>query len=186
MALATWWQGDPDLDLAAFPHFHVRPADDDGVLAQMNRLTSEQVRERRHAGHRAYVGSIGDLAVTSAWVATRTAAIGELGLQFAIPAGDRYLWDFATLPEWQGTGLYPLLLHAIMRVEDADRFWILYGPENLPSEAEIQKAGFQSVGQLAFLPDGSIGLLPTDLRARARFGAALLGIPLLEKGLSPS
>jgi hypothetical protein len=89
------------MSLAAIPDFHAGPADDT-VLARINGLTIEQVRERRRAGHRPYAGYIGETAVTYGWAATRLAAIGELRLEFAIPAGDRYLWDFATLSECQG------------------------------------------------------------------------------------
>jgi GNAT superfamily N-acetyltransferase len=185
MALATWWRGDPDLDFIPLPDFHTRQAGDDEELARINHLGIEDVRERRRAGHHPYVGYIGETAVTYGWVATRTAEIGELSLVFAIPAGDHYLWDFATLPEWQGKGLYPRLLQAIVRMEDADRFWILHAPENLPSGAGIQKAGFQGVGQLSFRPDGSVALIPIGKHVRARFGAALLGLPLSEGEISP-
>src|SRR6185437_2112572 len=185
MTLATWWQGDPEMNLAAFPDFHARPADDDTLLARINHLNPAQVVERRRAGHQPYIGYIGETAVTYGWAATRLAAIGEPHLEFAIPAGDRYLWDFATVPEWQGKELYPRVLHAMTRMEDADRFWIIHTPENLPSGAGIQRAGFQSVGQLSFRADGSVGLIPVGQRARAHFAAALLGIPVIEGGLSP-
>jgi RimJ/RimL family protein N-acetyltransferase len=185
MALATWWQGDPEMNVTPLSDFDARLADDDEVLALTNRLDIGEVRERRRAGHRPYIGHIGVTAVTYGWVATRTAAIGELSLNFVIPAGDRYLWDFATVPDWQGKGLYPRLLHAILRMEDADRFWIVHAPENLPSGAGIEKAGFHDVGQLSFLPDGSVGLVPIGQHERSHFGAALLGVPLLDGGLSP-
>jgi hypothetical protein len=65
---------------------------------------------RRRDGHLPYVGYMDETAVTYGWVATRQASIGELNLAFPIAAASRYLWDFATLPEWQGRGLYPRLL----------------------------------------------------------------------------
>src|SRR5664279_5704900 len=77
MALATWWQGDPEMNLAAVPDFHARPADDDELLARINHLNTAQVWERRRAGHRPYIGYIGETAVTYGWAATRFAAIGE-------------------------------------------------------------------------------------------------------------
>jgi GNAT superfamily N-acetyltransferase len=114
--------------------------------------------------------------VTYGWVATREASIGELNLVFPITADSRYLWDFATLPDWQGKGLYPRLLQAIVQAERAERFWIIHAPENLPSGAGIHKAGFQAVGQLSFQHDNSLGLIPFELPERARIGAALLGV----------
>jgi RimJ/RimL family protein N-acetyltransferase len=187
MALATWWVGDPFEDLPPKSDFHVRPADD-AILAQVAGLTCAEEQERRRAGHRPYASYIGATAVAYGWVATREAAIGELGLAFSLPPGDRYLWDFATIPDWQVRGLYPRLLQAIVRAEQSDlahRFWIIHAPENRPSGAGMQKAGFEAVGQLSFRPDGRVGLIPLARHNRAQAGAALLGVPLLDDGLSP-
>lgn len=188
MALATWWTGDPVVDIAPMRDFQARLADDDATLAQLTGLTRAAVDNRRQAGHRPYVGYRGATAVTYGWVATRDALIGELDLTFALPPGERYLWDFATLPAWQRKGLYPRLLQAIVRVEQsdgADRFWIIHAPENLPSGAGMQKAGFEAVGQLSFRPDGRVGLVPLAPGERAQVGAALLGVPHFDDGLSP-
>lgn len=156
-------------------------------MAQINNISIDEVKVRRQSGHYPYIGYIGETAVTYGWVATREASIGELNLVFSLPPQERYLWDFATLPEWQGKGLYPRLLQAIIRLENAKRFWIIYAPENLPSGAGMHKAGFGAVGQLSFRQDGSVGLLPlkTAVRERAYNGATRLGVPLIEDGLSP-
>lgn len=185
MALATWWTSDPLIDLTPLSGFHVALAADDAQLAALNHIAVAEVEERRCAGHLPYVGYMDGTAVTYGWVATREASIGELNLVFPIATESRYLWDFATLPHWQGKGLYPRLLQAIVQVEQAERFWIIHAPENLPSGAGIQKAGFQAVGQLSFQRDNSLGLIPFDLPERARIGAALLGVPVIESGLSP-
>jgi GNAT superfamily N-acetyltransferase len=185
MALATWWTSDPLMDLASLSNFQVRPSADDAQLATLNQLTVAEVEQRRRAGHRPYVGYMDGTVATYGWVATREASIGELNLVFPIAADSRYLWDFATLPEWQGRGLYPRLLQAIVQAERAERFWIIHAPENLPSGVGMQKAGFQAVGQLSFQPDHTLGLIPFDLLERARVGAALLGVALIEDGLSP-
>lgn len=185
MALATWWASDPLIDLTPLSGFHVALAADDAQLAALNHIAVAEVEERRCAGHLPYVGYMDGTAVTYGWVATREASIGELNLVFPIATESRYLWDFATLPHWQGKGLYPRLLQAIVQVEQAERFWIIHAPENLPSGAGIQKAGFQAVGQLSFQRDNSLGLIPFDLPERARIGAALLGVPVIESGLSP-
>lgn len=185
MALATWWASDPLMDLTPLPNFQVRLAADDEQLAAINQITVAEVEQRRRAGHLPYIGAIGETAVTYGWVATREASIGELNLVFSIAADNRYLWDFATLPEWQGRGLYPRLLQAIVQAERAERFWIIHAPENLPSGAGMQKAGFQAVGQLSFQRDNRLGLIPFDQPERARIGAALLGVALIEDGLSP-
>jgi len=185
MALATWWASDPLLDLTPLADFQVRLATDDAQLATINHIPVAEVAQRRRAGHLPYVGYMDETAVTYGWVATREASIGELNLVFPIAAESRYLWDFATLPEWQGRGLYPRLLQGIVQAEQAERFWILHAPENLPSGAGMQKAGFQAVGQLSFQRDNSLGLIPFSNPERARIGADLLGVALIEDGLSP-
>ena len=185
MALATWWASDPLLDLTPLANFQVRQAADDAQLANINQISVAEVAQRRHAGHLPYVGYMDEIAVTYGWVATRQASIGELNLVFSIAAKSRYLWDFATLPAWQGRGLYPRLLQGIVQTERADRFWILHAPENLPSGAGMQKAGFQAVGQLSFQHDQSLGLIPLGNPERARIGADMLGVALIEHGLSP-
>jgi GNAT superfamily N-acetyltransferase len=185
MALATWWAADPLMDLAPITGFQVYMATDKEQLAAINHITLAEVEERRQAGHVPYIGYMDEIPVTYGWVATCEASIGELNLAFAIPADSRYLWDFATVPEWQGRGLYPRLLQAIVQLERAERFWIIHAPENRPSGAGMQKAGFQAVGQLSFQHDNSLGLIPFDLPERARIGAALLGVPLIGDGLSP-
>lgn len=185
MALAAWWASDPLIDLARLSDFHVALAANDAQLAAINHITVAEVERRRGAGHLPYMGYMDGTPVTYGWVATREASIGELNLVFPIAVDSRYLWDFATLPYWQGKGLYPRLLQAIVQAERAERFWIIHAPENLPSGAGIQKAGFQAVGQLSFQSDNSLGLIPFDLPERARIGAALLGVPLIESGLRP-
>ena len=185
MALATWWASDPLMALTPLSNFHVRLAADDARLATINRIAVSDVKERLQAGHLPYVGYLDETPVTYGWVATCEASTGELNLVFSVAADSRYLWDFATLPEWQGRGLYPRLLQAIMQMEQAENFWIIHAPENLPSGAGMQKAGFQAVGQLSFQRDNSLGLIAFDQPERARIGAALLGVPVIEDGLSP-
>jgi GNAT superfamily N-acetyltransferase len=185
MALATWWASDPLMDLTPLSNFQVRPATDDAQLAAINHISVAEVAQRRRDGHLPYVGYMDGAAVTYGWVATRAASIGELNLVFSIATDSRYLWDFATLPARQGKGLYPRLLQGIVQAERAERFWIIHAPENLPSGAGMQKAGFQAVGQLSFQRDNSLGLIPLGHPERARIGAALLGVALIEDGLSP-
>lgn len=185
MALATWWASDPWVDFAPIPDIQILAATDDAQLATINRLSIAAVEQRRREGHAPYIGYVAGTPVTYGWVAKREASIGELNLSFSIDTDSRYLWDFATLPAWQGRGLYPRLLQAIVQAEQAERYWIIHAPENLPSGAGILKAGFMAVGQLSFRQDNSLGLIPYELPERAAVGAALLGVPLIAEGLSP-
>jgi hypothetical protein len=169
------------------PGFHAEPATDDVELAALNGITVDEVKARRDAGHRPYIGRLDGRAVTYGWVATRGATIGELGLDFCLSPEDRYLWDFATLPEWQGRGLYPRLLQTILIAESrsARRFWIIHAPENAPSGAGMQKAGLAPVGRLSFQPGGGVALAATGAIDRALAGADLLGVPLILDDLAP-
>ena len=80
------------------------------------------------------------------WVAAREAEIPELGITFALLPGDRYLWDFTTLPAWRGHDVYPALLQAILVAEEATRFWIGHDRDNAASARGMAKAGFREVG----------------------------------------
>lgn len=191
MALATWWSPDPLPDLPALPGFQVALVGDDPAanraLARLNRLPVAEVRARRASGHRPYLGLLDGQPVAYGWVATEEASIGELSVTIRLPRGNRYLWDFATLPDFQGHGIYPLLLQAILRQEsrDAERFWIIFAPENLPSGAGMEHAGLAPVGSLSFREDGGVGLASLGSYERAQAGAELLGVPLVETALAP-
>ncbi len=187
MALATWWRGDSLPPLAPLPGFRVEAACDTHLLAQITRLTPDEVDQRMQAGHQPYLAYVEQEPVGYGWMATQEASIGELGLHVALPETERYLWDFATLAEWQGYGLYPRLLQTILaqQLPTVERVWIIHAPENSPSGAGMTKAGLLPIGQLSFRSDGGIGLAPFEVRERAQAGAALLGIPLIESVLAP-
>jgi GNAT superfamily N-acetyltransferase len=188
MSLATYWFEDTLSPIQALPGFDVVIDSDLQQLIGIHRISQTEGLARLKDGHLPYVARMDGQLVGYGWVATRKASIGELDLTFKLPSDDRYLWDFATLPDWQGHGLYPRLLQTILEREskNAKRFWIIHAPENLPSGAGMSKAGFEFVGQLSFTADGMVGLAPfTDTIDRARSGASLLGVPLIESVLAP-
>ena len=187
MALSTWWKTDALPQFPPLRGFSVQLAVNDDLLAQVNRLSLQEVQARKGSGHRPYLAIVDGQPASYGWVATREASIGELNLAFNLPPNYRYLWDFATLPAFRGNGLYPRLLQAIIHAEmpSAEYFWIIHAPENLPSGVGIDRAGFEPVGQLSFRLDGGVGLQPFDNLPRAEMGAALLGVPLIDAILSP-
>ena len=187
MALATWWRGDSVPALSLLPGFRVEASHDEHLIAHINQLAPDEVHQRMHTGHQPYLAYLQQAPVGYGWMATQDASIGELGLHFALPATERYLWDFATLPEWQGYGIYPRLLQHILMQQSStvERVWIIHAPENSPSGVGMTKAGLLPVGQLSFRSDGGVGLAPFESRERAQTGAALLGIPLIESVLAP-
>jgi GNAT superfamily N-acetyltransferase len=182
MALATWWHGDPLPALVSLPDLRATETNDIALLARLASLDPTEVAARMDSGHRPYLAWIGEEPAAYGWVAGAGATIGELGVSFVLPRGDRYLWDFATLPAWRGRGIYPHLLQAIVAAESAAgaaRLWIIHAPENPASARGIVKAGFTPVGDLSFRAVGGAGFRPFDDPIRARVGAALLGVPLL-------
>ncbi len=181
MALATWWSGDPLPALPALPGLRTATTTDTPLLARLAALDPAGVATRLAGGHRPYVAALDDVPVAYGWVAVAGATIGELGVSFTLPRGDRYLWDFATLAAWRGRGVYPQLLQGIVREESttAARLWIILAPENPASAHGIAKAGFAPVGELSFRAGGGAGFRPFGDPLRARVGAALLGVPLL-------
>lgn len=188
MSFATFWTEDTLPLIASLPGFTAGPAFDWDELAEINHISLVEVGNRRKDGHRPYVARMHGQPVAYGWLATRKVSIGELDIHVELPQNDRYLWDFATLPEWQGRGLYPRLLQSILEQEihSAKRFWIIHAPENLPSGAGMSKAGFEFVGQLSFTLDGKVGLAPySDSTERARIGADLLRVLLIESILAP-
>jgi GNAT superfamily N-acetyltransferase len=188
MSLATFWIEDTITTLSPLHGFTAGPALDWYELAGINHLSYAEVIDRRNDGHRPYVARIHDQPVAYGWLATSKVSIGELNINVELALDDRYLWDFATLTDWQGRGLYPRLLQSILEQEsqNAKRFWIIHAPENLPSGAGMNKAGFEFVGQLSFTVDGKVGLAPySDSTERARLGAHLLQVPLIESVIAP-
>jgi GNAT superfamily N-acetyltransferase len=187
MALSTWWHGDALPTLSLLPGFHVAASRDVAQIAQVTRLDRDEVQRRLQTGHQPYLAFIAQAAVGYGWMAMQEAAIGELDLAFVLPPAERYLWDFATLPAWQGYGIYPRLLQSILTLAalPVEHIWIIHAPENTPSGVGMTKAGLMPVGQLSFRLDGGVGLAPLGGLERAQTGAALLGIPLIESVLAP-
>ena len=134
-------------ELAPLAYFSARPSTNVSLLARLVQITEAEVQKRIHAGSIAYVAYIDQVPTGYGWVASKIGEVIEINIHFDLPPRNSYLWDFATLPDWRGEGIYPHLLQSIVRQESQnfDRHWILYAPFNLASRAGIHKAGFQSL-----------------------------------------
>lgn len=176
----TWWRGDPVPDLPPLPGFAATPTDDARFLSRRFQFDEREFEERIRNGHVPYVAFLKGEPVAFGWSARSRASIGELGIEFGMPEGNRYLWDFVTLPAWRGRGIYPRLLQEILKAESrkAGRFWIGHEPENRASGRGIAKAGFQVVGEV-WVRDGSPIFVARNRRERAAAAASLLQLPLL-------
>jgi GNAT superfamily N-acetyltransferase len=175
MALALRHRDDTIAEMSGLAQLSTRRETDPAVMARLQGKTIDDMAHRFELGHRAYVACWNGEPVSWGWVATREAEIGELRLRFAIPAGDRYLWNFVTLPSHRGLGIYPRLLDTIVKAESngAERFWIAYAPENHASESGIRKAGFVTYAELSFDMTGKPALrvvAPDEAAAAKMFG----------------
>lgn len=179
MALATWWHGDPVPDLTPIPQFSVCPSTDISLLARIIQITEDEVHTRIQAGSIPYIAYVDQVPTAYGWVASRIGEVVEIDLHFALPTRNCYLWDFATLPDWRGKGIYPHLLQSIIEQESAnfDRFWILYAPFNLASRIGIHKAGFQSLLEFNF-DNGTFQAQALVNSDRLQTAAKLLHVPL--------
>ena len=156
MPFAIRHRDDPMPALAPLDSLEVHEVWDADFMARLQGRTTEEMEQRFADGHRAYVAWWDEEPAAWGWVATRGASIGELGATFIIPDGERYLWNFVTLPSHRGLGIYSRLLQAILRAEsrEAERFWIGYAPENHASGSGIAKAGFVAQAEMSFDASG--------------------------------
>jgi GNAT superfamily N-acetyltransferase len=182
MALATWWRGDHLPALTPLEDFFAGPTDHIELLARLAHLEVSEVCKRLEGGHRPYVAWLGGEAVAYGWVATHSAQVGELDLTIVLPQGNCYLWDFATLPDWRGRGIYPRLLQAILARESmlSERFWIIAASENRASSTGIVKAGFTRIAHLSFQRHGEPGLVAMVKDERMLAAAQLLQIAVID------
>jgi GNAT superfamily N-acetyltransferase len=140
------------------------------LLATIGELSVEEVIRRIAAGNRAYVAFLHGRPAAFGWLATKTAAIGEIATRIQMPTGNGYLWNFRTLADYRGKGIYPALLQWILRHDnELHHFWIIHAPENQASEKGILKAGFRLAGLLSlnakFEPTLEVNGLPASTLA---------------------
>jgi len=134
------------------------------LLSILGNTTIEEVERRLSNNHLAFVARINNHPAAFGWMATSKARIGELNHEFPLPKKNRYLWNFRTLAEYRGLGIYPTLLQYFMQYEreNVNRFWIIHAPENKSSLKGIIKAGFEYIGKLYAKANGSIALETTE------------------------
>jgi GNAT superfamily N-acetyltransferase len=174
----TWWRGDTLPDLDPIAGFEIRATNDIDLLERLSDLSADEVRARIERGHRPYLALIDDVPAAYGWSAWERAEIGELGVDFALPESDRYLWDFVTLPDYRGMGIYPHMLQGIIRqeIDGAERFWIGHDVDNVASARGIEKAGLPVIGEV-WLRGGAPVYVGREPRERAEIAAELLQLP---------
>ncbi len=179
--LYTWWRGDPLPALPPLQGLSVGQALDLGPVCQVSELGTEEAAARVRDGNVPYLASLGGRPACVGWSAHAHARIGELSQALELPPGNRYLWDFLTLPDLRGQGIYPRLLQAILGLEaDATRFWIGHNAENVASGKGILKAGFGAVDEAWAGVDGLRFVALAAADDRARIAADLLEMQLAD------
>jgi GNAT superfamily N-acetyltransferase len=138
----------------------IKESTDAALLAILGNTTVEEVTKRLANDHVAFIAYIHNQPAAFGWMAKGKARIGELNHEFILPIGNRYLWNFRTLADYRGLGIYPALLQYIIQYEGtrASRFWIIHAPENKSSLKGIVKAGFEYVGRIYTKANGQIAL----------------------------
>jgi GNAT superfamily N-acetyltransferase len=175
----AWWRGDPLLALPPIPDLRIEPIDDARRAADLIPLPTSEIEERMRLGDQPWLARVSDEPVAWGWNATRQFAIGELGIARALPPHTRYLWDFFTLPEWRGHGIYPRLLQAIVVSEpEVEQFWLGHDLGNTASARGIAKAGFAEVGLLYRGEASGFALVPSGPFARAAAAATIFAVPI--------
>lgn len=180
MPFATWWRENPLPDLSPLPTFSARLSTDTELIARLAHLSQTEITNRFQKGNHLYIAFMGEAPAAYGWVATREGGISELQFSFPIPSKNCYLWDFLTLPEWRGRGVYPHFLQAIIQQEQStDRFWIGYAPGNEASAHGISKAGFQDVSELVISEGRVVGLLLFNSSKYAQASARVCNLPIM-------
>jgi GNAT superfamily N-acetyltransferase len=186
MPFAARHRSDPTPMLAPLAGLDVRRVDCAAAMAALQQRAEADMQKRFDAGHRAYVAYLNGQPAAFGWVATRSAEIGELRSTFAIPADERYLWNFVTLAQYRGLGIYPRLVDAIVRAEsrEAERFWIAYAPENHASGSGVRKSGFTDLAEMSFDGEG-LPALRSIVPGGARVVSQLIGLRETDDVLTP-
>ncbi len=159
MSLYTFSTKSPVPTLKQIQGLHIEESTDITLLSQMGGITKGEVVERLANDNLAFIAFFNGQPAAFGWMARGRARIGELAHDFVLPLRNRYLWNFRTMAEFRGRGIYPLLLQYILQYEGAkaERFWIIHAPENRSSSKGIRKAGFRYLGKLYVRTDGSAG-----------------------------
>lgn len=140
----------------------VQAQDTDGyenLCRQYNKPLREKDLQRIRDGSSFWcLASVENEIVSSGWLAWQQPFyIGETDFGFHMGNSDSgILYDFNTVPQQRGKGLYGLLLRSIVcKADFVNRFLIYTAPDNQASARGILKAGFQPIGTLS-ASDGSL------------------------------
>ncbi len=110
-----------------------------------------RVLARLRGGHRCYVARHADLVVSTSWLATRSASSEYLQCAIDLAAGDAYLFDAFTLPEYRGQGIaHALCMQQLRDLQQAGYRRAIRAtvPENVVALRAHTQMGFHPVGMI--------------------------------------
>lgn len=126
-------------------------AEQASLLAEaMDTSHQAEALSRLQTGRHCHAALVQGHLAAYGWVSFDSEHVGELNLQVRLPAGEAYIWDCLTLPEYRQKGLYSSLLSSMLqelRGNGFRRVWIGADLDNEPSQRGIAKAGFQFVAE---------------------------------------
>lgn len=158
----TWWRGDDLPPLRPLPEFRCKRVADVPLLARLHNLEPAKIEARLEDANTAFVAYLKDAPAGYGWSGAKS--VGVADLFWPIPPLNRGLWDFFTLEEWRGYGIYPHLLQAILRREqgETEKFWLGHRVDNYASRRGIEKAGFHLVNYVFLRRSGSCDWCPGE------------------------
>jgi GNAT superfamily N-acetyltransferase len=182
-----WWRGDPIPELPPLAGFSAAPSDDGLLLARLVGGDEGEVGRGAAGGSQPYVAWMGKHPVAYGWSAAGCYEAPPTGADIPLSPDERVFWDFVTLPEWRGQGIYPRLLQAILTLEEpaASRFSIGHAADNTASQRGIVKAGFQLLAKFVQTEDGGVGAVVIGRPDRALlspFRTMLEAMPVENRG----
>ncbi len=180
MSLYTF-SGFDQLPLLLKPQgLHIEESTDLLLLSHLCHATVANISNRLANDHVAFIAFMQGQPAAFGWMARGKASIGELNHELVLPVSNRYLWNFRTMPDYRGLGIYPALLQHIILYEQqrAERFWIIHAPENKASLRGIVKAGFRYTGDLYLNDTLQPGFKPVAVNAAEQMMIAEMGFQL--------
>jgi hypothetical protein len=149
MSLYRFSQKNPLPEINIPSGLSIEESTDITLLSRLGDTSENEIISRFANDHLAYVAFLHGTPAAFGWMARGKAFIGEVAHELVLPIANRYLWNFRTLPQFRGLGIYPALLQFMIRHEKkGEHFWIIHAPENKSSMRGIIKAGFEFVGKL--------------------------------------
>lgn len=129
------------------------PEDAEALAEAMDQDEVQEVRRHLRGARRCFAAWIGEEIASYCWLSVGTEEVGEMERIIALPDGEGYIWNCATLPRFRRQRLYTALLNFMIRrlaADDFRRIWVGANRENVPSLRAFETAGFRSAATMMY------------------------------------